>query len=121
MSKEYIGYTPKNDREGVLQDVHWTDGSFGYFPSYTLGNLAAAQLYDRAKQEIPNLEGEIARGNLKVLQRWLRRNIHSVGQLETPDQLLRRVTGEPLTAEHFLGYLTAKYSDIYGLRPAPAR
>jgi carboxypeptidase Taq len=115
MMKEYVGCAPKNDREGVLQDVHWTDGSFGYFPSYTLGNLAAAQIYDRARQAIPDLEGQIARGNLKPLQQWLRKNIHSVGQTETPDQLLRRVTGEPLSAKHFVDYLSKKYDGIYGI------
>jgi len=120
MMQEYIGCTPKNDREGVLQDVHWSDGSFGYFPSYTLGNLAAAQIYDKARQEIPDLEGEIARGNLKPLRRWLRQKIHTVGQTETPGEVIKRVTGEPLSSRYFVDYLQGKYAQIYDLSQSDA-
>ena len=92
--EEYLGIVPSNDAEGVLQDVHWSFGAFGYFPTYTLGNLYSVQFYEQAKLEIPHLEDEIAAGQLMVLRRWLEQKIHRWGRMFTPDHLSRRVTGK---------------------------
>jgi carboxypeptidase Taq len=114
--KDYLGITPSNDGEGVLQDVHWSMGGFGYFPTYTLGNLYAVQFYDQAKLEIPHIEDEIAAGQLMVLQRWLGQKIHRWGRTFTPDQLSQRVTGVSLSPEPFLRYIERKYGELYRLR-----
>jgi len=113
--KEYFGLDAPNDALGVLQDVHWSSGAFGYFPSYTLGNLASVQFYEAAKISNPNLELEIAQGNFVNLLNWLRMNIHSCGQLYSSSELIKRVTGEPLNPQYFTEYLVRKYTDIYGL------
>jgi carboxypeptidase Taq len=113
--EEYLGIVPSNDAEGVLQDVHWSFGAFGYFPTYTLGNLYSVQFYEQAKLEIPHLEDEIAAGQLMVLQRWLGQKIHRWGRMFTPDHLSRRVTGKSLDPEPFLSYVEKKYGELYKL------
>jgi carboxypeptidase Taq len=118
--KEYLGYMPKNDAEGCLQDVHWSHGSFGYFPTYTLGNLYSVQFYNAAKKAIPTLEDAIASGNLRGLKKWLNDQIHFVSRMERPDEIVRRVTGGPLNAQPFVDYLWEKYTPIYGLKRLPA-
>jgi len=113
--EEYLGIVPSNDAEGVLQDVHWSFGAFGYFPTYTLGNLYSVQFYEQAKLEIPHLEDEIAAGQLMVLQRWLGQKIHRWGRMLTPDHLAQRVTGKSLDPEPFLSYVEKKYGELYRL------
>ena len=113
--EEYLGITPKSDAEGVLQDVHWSFGAFGYFPTYTLGNLYAVQFFEQAKLEIPHLEDEIAAGQLMVLQRWLGQKIHRWGRMFTPEHLAQRVTGATVSPEPFLAYVEKKYGEIYQL------
>jgi carboxypeptidase Taq len=113
--KDYLGIVPSNDAEGALQDVHWSFGAFGYFPTYTLGNLYAVQFYEQAKLEIPHLEDEIAAGQLMILQRWLGQKIHRWGRMFTPDHLAQRVTGKSLDPEPFLSYVEKKYGELYHL------
>ena len=111
--EKYLGVTPANDTEGPLQDVHWADGCFGYFPTYTLGNLYAAQIYNTAKNAIPDLEMMIASGNMKVLREWLKENIHKYGSTEDTKDILKRVTGEDLNPSYFIEYIKSKYRRIY--------
>jgi len=113
--QEYLGITPAHDGEGVLQDVHWSFGAFGYFPTYTLGNLYSVQFFEQAKLEIPHLDDEIAAGQLMVLRRWLEQKIHRWGRMFTPDHLAQRVTGKSINPEPFLTYLEKKYGELYKL------
>ncbi len=115
--KEYLGVTVPNDRLGVLQDVHWAGGSIGYFPTYALGNVYAAQFYASAHTHLPGLERDLARGNFATLREWLRKEIHAHGKFYTAESLVRRVTGEPLQTKYFIEYLTRKYTEIYRLSP----
>jgi carboxypeptidase Taq len=114
--QEYLGITPTHDAEGALQDIHWSHGSFGYFPTYTLGNLYSAQFFQTAKKQIPDLESQIAAGNLLELKGWLNREIHWVGKMETSETIVQRVSGEPLNAQYFVDYLWAKYGEIFSLK-----
>jgi len=113
--KEYLDIKPTTDAEGVLQDVHWSLGAFGYFPTYTLGNLYAVQFYDQARMEIPHLEDEISAGQLLILRRWLGQKIHRWGRMFTPERLAQRVTGVSLTPDPYLQYIERKYSELYRL------
>lgn len=113
--QDYLGIRPSNDAEGVLQDVHWSLGAFGYFPTYTLGNLYSVQFYEQAKLEIPRLEENISAGQLFELRRWLEQKIHRWGRMFTPDHLAKRVTGKSLDPEPFLSYVEKKYGEIYRL------
>ena len=113
--REYLGVTPPTDTEGVLQDVHWAHGSFGYFPTYTLGNLYSVQFYNAAKRALPQLEADIAVGKLTTLTTWLNREIHQWSKLETPAETVERVTGEPLNSAYFVTYLQEKYGQLYNL------
>lgn len=101
--KEYLGLTPKNDAEGVLQDIHWSHGAFGYFPTYLLGTLISAQLWNKMPKTT----------DLKVIREWLRKNIHQYGRLYTTDELLRKITGEFLNPKYFLEYLEEKFAKLY--------
>lgn len=111
--EEYLGIKPRNDKEGVLQDVHWSCGMFGYFPTYSLGNLYAAQIYNTAKKEIPDLEVTIASGNMKVLRDWLKNKIHKWGDTKDTAEIIKKATGESLNASHYINYLKEKYKRIY--------
>jgi carboxypeptidase Taq len=113
--KSYLGIVPPTDAEGVLQDVHWSLGAIGYFPTYTLGNLYAVQFYEQARKEIPNLDDEIEAGRLSVMTRWLNQKIHRWGRTFTAEHLVQRVTGRPLNPEPFLAYLKEKFGRLYQL------
>ncbi|QPJ65997.1 MAG: carboxypeptidase M32 [Candidatus Nitrohelix vancouverensis] len=113
--QEYLGICPPNDASGVLQDVHWSGGAFGYFPSYTLGAMYACQFYQALREALPGVEDEISQGNLAPVKNWLNENIHQQGKLYTPDELVLRVTGKPLDPQLFINYLTEKYRSIYSL------
>jgi len=109
MMKDMLGVTVPSDREGCMQDIHWSDGSFGYFPTYTLGAMTAAQLFAKCKKDNPNILNEISQGNFNSLVSWLRENVHSKGCLYTADELINKVTGQPLNAEVYKDYLKNKY------------
>jgi carboxypeptidase Taq len=113
-SKKYFGDEPPTDRDGVLQDVHWSYGAFGYFPSYALGNLYGAQLLKKMKKEIP-FDKTIREGNLLPVKGWLDQNVHRYGSLHLPDDLMKIVTGESLNPKYFVEYLTEKYTVLYDL------
>jgi carboxypeptidase Taq len=113
--KEYLGIKPSKDGEGVLQDVHWSGGMFGYFPSYALGNLYGAQFASKMEKDIPDLKERIEKGEFEVIKEWLKKNIHKHGSVYKPSELIIMATGEELTAKYFIDYLNKKYSEIYNL------
>ena len=113
--EEYLGILPPDDAKGVLQDVHWSSGYIGYFPTYALGNLMASQLWVKIEEDIPDLSRQIERGEFGDLLAWLRENIHQHGAKFKPMELLKRVTGSSLSPEPYLHYLRSKYMDIYKL------
>ncbi|WP_099362893.1 carboxypeptidase M32 [Fredinandcohnia onubensis] len=113
--KDYLGIVPPTDTLGVLQDVHWSFGGLGYFPSYSLGNLYAAQILNTIKKELPDFYGHIERGEFSVIQNWLKEKIHQYGAIYTPDELIKKVTGESLNATYLVNYLEEKYSKVYHL------
>ncbi len=112
---ELLGVTPPTDSDGCLQDVHWSRPMFGYFPTYALGNLYAAQFYETAVAQEPAIGEEMAVGKTDALIGWLGENIHQHGKKFTPRELVLRVTGRPLGYEAFVRYVTSKYSAIYEL------
>ncbi|MDP3177304.1 MAG: carboxypeptidase M32, partial [Spirochaetaceae bacterium] len=112
--RELLGVVPPSDAKGCLQDVHWSAGLFGYFPSYSLGNLYAAQFWASMRVDMPDLDARIERGDLASVLLWLRSRIHESGSTYTPSELVLRVTGSALDARHFVAYLNEKYSRIYG-------
>ena len=113
--EQYLGIRPSNQREGVLQDMHWSHGMFGYFPTYTLGNLYAAQLNDAIRKEIPHLDRQVARGEFADLLEWMRSRIHRFGSLYPPRDLIERATGTSLETSSLIGYLREKFGALYGL------
>ncbi|UPT67919.1 MAG: carboxypeptidase M32 [Sphingobacteriales bacterium JAD_PAG50586_3] len=112
--KEYLGIDVPNYSQGVLQDVHWSHGSMGYFSTYSLGSLYAAQFYAQAVSEVPGLESSIATGQTAPLLNWLRDKIHNKGRNLTSRQVCEMVTGKPLDAKYFMDYANKKYGNIYG-------
>lgn len=112
--KEYLGVDVPNDREGVLQDVHWAGGMFGYFPSYALGSAYGAQLLSVMKKTV-DVNAAISSGNLSAINRWLEENIWQYGGLYEPDTLLEKALGEPFDPMFFVRYLQEKFCDIYDL------
>ncbi|HZZ57915.1 MAG TPA: carboxypeptidase M32 [Opitutaceae bacterium] len=110
---EIIGLEPASDKEGVLQDVHWSGGMFGYFPSYTIGNMMASQLWYAALAERPALEEDFARGEFGWLLSWLRSKVHSEGRKQDGLALIQKVTGKPLTPQPLLRYLRERYGALY--------
>lgn len=106
--EEYLGVRPRNDREGVLQDIHWSQGSIGYFPSYALGNAFGAQIYHQMKEELP-VEVLLEKGELEPIREYLRKKIHQYGKLKDSRQLLREITGEDFNASYYVAYLEEKY------------
>ncbi|WP_322510220.1 carboxypeptidase M32, partial [Anaerolinea sp.] len=113
--QSYLGLTPPNDALGVLQDIHWSSGYFGYFPTYALGNLVSAQLWEKIHADIPDLEGQIEKGEFGALLSWLRENVHRWGRLYEPQDLVEKITGSRITPQPYLRYLERKYGEIYVL------
>jgi carboxypeptidase Taq len=111
---DYLGIEVTEDRLGVLQDVHWSHGSLGYFPTYSLGHLTAAQLWQRLGAELPELSDQIRSGEFGALREWLRENLHRHGRKFTPAELRQRILGGPVDPEPFIAYLKAKLAGIYG-------
>lgn len=113
--EEYLGVRPETDTEGVLQDIHWAQGSFGYFPSYALGSAFGAQLYFHMKKTM-DFEGLLREGKIDVIQEYLREHIHQYGKLKTSRQILKDTTGEDFNPEYYVRYLKEKYSNLYQIR-----
>ncbi len=113
--KELLGVEPKTDSEGCLQDIHWSLGDFGYFPTYALGNLFAAHFFSAFEKEHRDWEKRVSTGDLSFVRDWLRVNIHSLGKQYNSEQLAKRVTGKPFSEEAYCRYLKAKYKEIYKL------
>ena len=113
--RKYLGVTPPDDARGCLQDIHWSGGAIGYFPTYTLGNLYAAQFFEQARKDLGDLDALFARGEFKPLLDWLRTNIHSHGKRYRAPELAKRITGAPLSAEPLLRHLRGKARDYYGV------
>jgi len=111
--EEYLGIVPLKASEGILQDVHWSHGSFGYFPSYMLGNVYSVQIYNQMKKDIPSLKDSISNGDLKVILDWLREKIHVHGKKYEPKELLAMITGQEPDPSYFMEYIKEKYSHIY--------
>ncbi|PNR96296.1 carboxypeptidase M32 [Petrotoga sp. 9PWA.NaAc.5.4] len=112
---EYFGMVPPNDALGVLQDVHWSNGSFGYFPSYMLGNLYAAQFFNKLKKDVTDYNTQLGEGNATGVLNWLVENVHKYGKMYKPEELLEKITGETLNPKYFVDYIKEKFSDIYEL------
>nr|WP_221401298.1 carboxypeptidase M32 [Paenibacillus phyllosphaerae] len=113
--QEYLGITPENDAVGVLQDVHWSGGAFGYFPSYSLGNMYAAQMTETLERELPNVWELVGKGELHPIKDWLTDKVYQYGKLRTPAELITAITGKPLDPQYLVDYLERKYKDIYKL------
>lgn len=114
--KEYLNVDIENDKQGVLQDVHWGSGAIGYFPTYIIGQILACQIFNAAKRSIDDLDGQIKRGEFAQLLAWLRVNVHERGsECDSVDELMMKVTGKPLDAAEFVTYLTEKYTKLYDL------
>jgi carboxypeptidase Taq len=113
---EYLGIEVPSDTEGVLQDVHWSGGSIGYFPTYALGNLISAQIWDKVTADLPDLEAGFEQGEFGPLRDWLRENLHRHGRKFTPGETLERVVGtREIDPEPYVRYLRGKLADIYGI------
>ena len=109
--QKYIGIVPNTDREGCMQDIHWTDGSFGYFPSYTLGAIIAAQLFASIIQEHPNTMSDIAKGDFSSIHTWLKEKFHSQGSKFSTGDLLKHATGKELSIDDYKNHLHNRYLD----------
>ncbi|HRC84863.1 MAG TPA: carboxypeptidase M32, partial [Thermoanaerobaculia bacterium] len=114
--EEVLGIRPPDAASGALQDIHWAQGSFGYFPTYTLGTLAAAQLYKAAERDLGQLEDDLAQGRFGPLLGWLRTKIHGHGARLSPAELIEEATGKPLSARDFLDYVSSTTEEVYGVR-----
>ena len=113
--KEYLGLTPPSDAKGVLQDVHWSSGYIGYFPTYSLGNLLSVQLWEKLNSEIPDLEQQIEKGEFGALLSWLRSHVHVHGAKFEPQELIKKITGSPMDPQPYIRYLENKFKAIYGI------
>lgn len=114
--QEYLGITPPTDTDGILQDIHWTSG-FGYFPTYTLGNLYAAQMYETLRKVFPDFDERLAKGDTGFILAWLREHMHRFASVYLPEDLITRMTGSAPSPTYFERYLTRKFSALYHLPP----
>lgn len=112
--RDYLGIEVPDIADGVLQDVHWSEGLFGYFPTYALGTVLAAQIWQRVHNRFPDLDDQLARGEYLGVREWMRENLHQYGRKFTPRETIARVAGGPIDPEPFLRYVTAKVEELYG-------
>jgi carboxypeptidase Taq len=112
--QEYLGVTPDSDANGVLQDVHWSAGILGYFPTYALGNIISGQLWKKVRSEMPDLDDKLRSGDFKPLLAWLRTNVHEHACKFLPGELISKITGGPIDSAPYISYLKEKFLAIYG-------
>ena len=113
--EEYLHITPRNDAEGILQDSHWSGGSFGYFPSYLLGSIYDGMFLEKIEEELGDIDTILAEGRILEITKWLNENIHVYGTTRTPKQVIAEVCGKELSAKPLMKYFTKKYTQIYNL------
>lgn len=113
--KAYLGIVPPDDAHGILQDVHWSFGGLGYFPTYALGNLVSVQIWERMKQDVPDIDEQLEKARFDGLLGWLREHVHIFGAKYEPQELMVKVTGSKITPEPYMGYLETKFKEIYSL------
>lgn len=113
--KSYLGLVPPNDADGVLQDIHWSMGLMGYFPSYALGNLISVQLWDQMEKEMPDRDEKMEKGEFLPILDWLRSRVHTHGRKFEPQKLVQKITGSPIDPQPYIHYLTRKYTELYHL------
>jgi carboxypeptidase Taq len=113
--KEYLGVDVPDDAQGVLQDVHWSEGLFGYFPDYLLGSVLSVQIWEKMLGDIPDLNEQIENGEFGALREWLQEHVHWSGSKFTPKETIERAVGGPLDPEPYLRYLEGKIADLYGI------
>jgi carboxypeptidase Taq len=113
--KEYLGVTVPNDAQGVLQDIHWSSGSIGYFSTYSLGNIISCQIWEKVLAAMPDIYEQFERGEFLALREWLRDNLHKHGRKFTPKEMLQKLVGGPINVGPYVKYLKTKYSEIYEL------
>jgi carboxypeptidase Taq len=118
--KEYLGIDVPNDAQGVLQDVHWSFGGFGYFPTYSLGNVVSVQIWERIREALPDLDEQIENGEFGALRAWLGEHLHQYGRKFMPQEMLERLVGGPMDAGPYIRYLKDKMGGIYGLTEVAA-
>lgn len=111
--EELLGIVPKNDKEGVLQDMHWSTGDFGYFPTYAIGTIYSSQLFHQLEQEYPQIYNEIESGNFSYILKWLNNHVYRYGRLMTADNIIKNTCGEGLNSKIFIEYLKNKYYNLY--------
>jgi len=111
--KQYLGVSVPDDKRGCLQDIHWSHGSFGYFATYSLGSIMAAQLYAAIEKENASVNKEGAEGNTSIILNWLRDHIYQYGRQYTSQELCTKITDEPMNTKYFIDYVTKKYQHIY--------
>jgi carboxypeptidase Taq len=116
--REYLDVDVPDDADGVLQDVHWAEGLFGYFPTYSLGNIIAGQLWEAAHEAVPDLDQRIEQGELSPLRDWLKEHVHRHGRKLESAEIVERTTGRPIEIGPYVRYLQQKYGALYGLEPA---
>ncbi|UCC93871.1 MAG: carboxypeptidase M32, partial [Thermoplasmata archaeon] len=114
--EQYLGIDVPNDADGCMQDIHWSMGIQGYFPTYTLGNLISAQLWNTIEKEMPNVWDQIEAGQYGGLRGWLNEKVHRPGKMYRSPEMLQHLTGEGLNANYFIDYLKAKFGPIYGIQ-----
>jgi len=112
--RDYLGLNIENDSEGVMQDTHWASGLYGYFPSYTLGNIYSGQILSTMEKNLPEWKDQSGRGNFRDIKKWVIKNVYSYGNLYYPPDLIKKITGEELSVKPYLSYLNQKYSKLYG-------
>ena len=113
--KDYLGVDVPSDSEGVLQDIHWSGGSFGYFSTYSLGNIISCQIWERVLQDLPDLYAQFERGEFMALREWLREKVHKHGRKFMPADMLQRIVGGPISVGPYVKYLKQKFGEIYSL------
>ena len=112
--EEYLGVRPKNDSEGILQDMHWSSDFFAYFPTYALGSAYAAQIYATMEKQI-DVDKVIKENHFEVISNWLKEHVHQYAATKSMAQIVEEVSGEPFNADYYINYLTKKYKDIYDI------
>ena len=113
--QEYLQITPQNDAQGILQDTHWSGGSFGYFPSYLLGSIYDGMFLDKIEEELGSIDDILKDGRIKEITKWLGEKIHQYGSTRTPKEVIKAVCGKEVSAEPLIRYFTEKYTEIYQL------